>query len=117
MRHVLFFLLLTVATGVRAQTARVVIMTSAVCDMCKETIERDLAFEKGVSAATLDVESKELTVVYQPKKTNPDKIRQAVTRVGYDADSLPAVPRAYQRLDDCCKKDAHQDTPPHPTAP
>jgi hypothetical protein len=25
--------------------------------------------------------------------------------VGYDADEVPANPRAYQKLNECCKKD------------
>jgi hypothetical protein len=61
-------------------------------------------FEKGVKRATLDVESKELTVIYQSAKTNPDKLRVAVTKIGYDADSIPADPKAYSKLHSCCKK-------------
>lgn len=89
------------------------IKTSAVCDMCKTTIEKDMKFEKGVKSAELDVESKILTVQYKPSKTNPDKIRHAVAKVGYDADNIPAVPESYDNLDPCCKKDAHQDEGMH----
>lgn len=83
------------------------IKTSSQCDMCKETIEKQMAFEKGVKSAILDVESSILTVVYNPKKTNPDLIRKAVTEAGYDADDIPAVPKAYDNLHECCKKGAH----------
>ena len=70
-----------------------------------------MAYEKGVKAAQLDVDTKVLTVVYQPEKTSPDKIRRAVANAGYDADSVLAEPRAYQRLPDCCQKTAapHKD--------
>jgi mercuric ion binding protein len=81
------------------------IKTSAVCDMCKETIEKAMAYEKGVKESNLDVDSKVLTVRYDPRKTNPDKIRKAVTAAGYDADALPAEKRAYDNLNACCKKD------------
>ena len=83
------------------------IKTSSQCDMCKETIEKQMAFEKGVKSAVLDVESSVLTVTYNPKKTNPDLIRKAVTEAGYDADDLPAVQKAYDNLHECCKKGAH----------
>jgi copper chaperone CopZ len=82
------------------------IKTSAVCDMCKKTLEKAMAYEKGVKASTLDVDSKVLTVVFDSRKTNADNVRKAVTETGYDADNLPAQERAYNRLDDCCKKEA-----------
>jgi copper chaperone CopZ len=90
--------------NVNAQTDTLIIKTSAVCDQCKTTIEKSMNFEKGVKRATLNVESKELTVIYQSAKTNPDKLRVAVTKIGYDADSIPADPKAYNKLHSCCKK-------------
>ncbi|MFL5764533.1 MAG: heavy-metal-associated domain-containing protein [Bacteroidia bacterium] len=87
-----------------ATTAEIKIKTSATCDMCKETIEKYLAFEKGIKRSSLDVPSKVLTVTYNPQKTTPEKIRIAVTKSGYDADDLKADPKAYGKLEDCCKK-------------
>lgn len=83
------------------------IKTSSVCEMCKETIEGAMAYEKGVKKAILNVKTGVLTVTYNTKKTNPDAIRKAVTMVGYDADDIPADPKAYEALHGCCKKDAH----------
>lgn len=85
----------------------VTIKTSAVCDMCKKTMEKAMAYEKGVKSSSLDVDSKVLTVVFDSRKTNADNVRKAVTETGYDADDKPAQERAYNRLDDCCKKGAH----------
>lgn len=82
------------------------IKSSVVCDMCKTTIEKELAFEKGVKKSTVDVDSKIVTVLYNPKKTTPDKIRTAISKIGYDADEVPADTKAYKKLDACCKKDA-----------
>lgn len=82
------------------------IKTSAVCDMCKETLEKAMAFEKGVKDSKLDVDSKILTVKYDPKKTSPEKIKKAITLTGYDADEMPADSAAYERLDSCCRKDS-----------
>jgi periplasmic mercuric ion binding protein len=84
------------------------IKTSAVCDMCKETIEKAMAFEKGLKKSNLDVDSKMLSVWFNPKKTNSQDIRISVTKIGYDADNLPAQNKAYQKLNECCKKDAHK---------
>ena len=69
------------------------IQTSAVCDMCKETIEKQLAFTKGVTAADLDLETFVVTVSFKSKKTSVDEIRKAINAVGYDADESPANER------------------------
>ncbi|GHA54511.1 heavy-metal-associated domain-containing protein [Pontibacter akesuensis] len=95
--------------GVQAQQGNketVKIKTSAVCDMCKATLEKAMAYEKGVKSSSLDVKSKVLTVVFDSRKTNAANIAKAVTETGYDADDKPAQERAYNRLDDCCKKEA-----------
>ena len=108
----LSILIALISMGANAQTQRrnpetVAIKTSAVCNMCKKTIEKAVASEKGVKSSTLDVESKVLTVVFDNRKTNADKVRKAVTETGYDADDKPALESAYNRLNDCCKKGAH----------
>ncbi len=86
--------------------AKVQIKTSAVCKMCKATIEKYLAYEKGVKTSSLDVPSKVVTVTYNPKKTDLAKIKQAINKSGYDADELPADAKAYEALEECCKKEA-----------
>jgi copper chaperone CopZ len=90
--------------NIYAQTDTVRIKTSAICDQCKEKIENDLSFEKGVKSAKLDLKTKEVTVVYNPKKTDEQKIREAITQIGYDADTLKANAKAFNKLPDCCKK-------------
>jgi mercuric ion binding protein len=80
------------------------IQTSAVCGMCKDRIEHDLSFEKGVKSVSLDSDTKIVTVGYNPSKTNPDKIRLAISKIGYDADNVKADPVAYDKLPGCCKK-------------
>ena len=84
--------------------ATIIIQTSAVCGMCKTTIESALEKKKGVRSSNLNVESKALTVVYNPAVVTPDAIRQAVSMAGYDADSVPADASAYEKLHACCKK-------------
>lgn len=83
----------------------VYIKTSAVCKMCKERIEHDMSFEKGVTAVDLDLESQVLTVVYKNGKTTTEVLKVAVTKIGYDADDLPAVKKAHDRLPACCQSD------------
>jgi copper chaperone CopZ len=101
---------ITFTGAVQAQkekkTDTVQIRTSAVCDMCKETLEKAMAYEKGVKSSDLNVDTKMLTVVFDPAKTSAANIRKAVTDAGYDADEQPANTKAYDALNLCCKKDA-----------
>lgn len=80
------------------------IKTSAVCEKCKEKIESNLSFEKGVKDVELNIETKIVTVKYNPNKTDPDKIRKAISKIGYDADDVKADCKAYENLAQCCKK-------------
>lgn len=81
------------------------IQTSAICGDCKERLEHDIAFEKGVKSVELDNETKVLTIVFRNDKTTVKDLKIAVTKVGYDADEMPADQKAYDRLPACCQKD------------
>lgn len=108
---ILSILALVFAFSVQAQTKlkTVSIKTSAICEMCKETLEKDLTFEKGVKSVNLDLNTKVLNIAYIDGKTNPDLLRKRVTMVGYNADTLKRDPKAYEKLDECCKDGAHDN--------
>jgi periplasmic mercuric ion binding protein len=86
------------------KTAEVKIKTSAVCGMCKKRIERDLGVTKGVTNSTLNLDDKVVTITYNPKKTNPEKLKAAISKIGYDADLVMADKTAHDALPDCCQK-------------
>jgi len=112
----IFLLMVLLATGLYAADSKfdtIKVKTSSQCGECKEIIEEALAFEKGVKTAELDVETKIVTVTYKKNKTSPEKIRKAISKVGYDADDLTADPKAYSKLDACCKKPDDPDAEPH----
>jgi periplasmic mercuric ion binding protein len=106
MKKLIFFAAIFYSCSLLAATAdTVLIKTSAVCGTCKKTIEKDLSFEKGVESSNLDVDTKMLTVIYDPAKTSADKIRHRVAKIGYDADDVKKDPKGFKRLPDCCKKE------------
>ena len=100
-------MLLVTLSGVEVYASNdttIVIKTSAQCESCKKRIENKMAFEKGIKKVTLDVDTKNLTLVYDKKKTSPEKLKTAVTKIGYDADEMKANEKAYKKLPACCKK-------------
>ena len=110
MKNILIAIIATLSINVaqaQKKIETIEIQTSAVCDMCKETIEKQLAFTKGITAAELDVKTGVVTVSYKTNKATIDDIRTAINEVGYDADDRPADEKAYDNLHHCCKKDAH----------
>ena len=90
---------------------KVVIKTNIYCDHCKEcptcgkSLQSNLLDIKGVKMYELDDKKMTLTVYYNAQKTNAEQIREAISKIGYDADDIKASPEAYVKLDDCCKKE------------
>jgi len=91
----------------------IVISTSAQCEMCKERIEKALAYEKGVKTSNLDMLTKSVSIIYNPAKTNPARLRKAISIAGYDADEVLADEKAYSKLPACCKKPEDPNAKPH----
>ncbi|RLD35990.1 MAG: MerP protein [Bacteroidetes bacterium] len=86
------------------KTKEIKIQTSAICGMCEERIESNMAFEKGVTSVELDDKTKIVTITYRTAKTDPKKLREAISKLGYDADDVEADPKAYAKLPACCQK-------------
>ena len=111
---VLVVLLLTFGISAYAQKkAEIKIKTSAECEMCKATIEKTLKYTKGVKSATLDLTTREVTIVYNSKKITPDQLRKVISDAGYDADSVPANNKAYKKLQECCSGGKNCKDPNH----
>ncbi len=80
------------------------ITVSSQCSMCKDRIEEGLAFERGVKSSEVKYKEGQLIVHYHTKRTDLASIRQAVSKMGYDADEVPSDKQAYEKLPECCKK-------------
>ena len=110
MRKIIFISMFFVMSGfiktAMAQMDTIRIKTSSICEQCKERIENDLSFEKGIKSSNLDLKTKIVTVVYNPKKTDEQRIRVAITKIGYDADTMKADQKSFRKLPDCCKHES-----------
>ncbi len=82
------------------------IQTSAVCGMCKQTLEKAMNDTEGISNGRLDLGNKVLTVKYDNAKISADEIRQVIANIGYDADDVPANLESHDALPACCQKDS-----------
>lgn len=80
------------------------IKVSGNCDMCKARIEKSAKIE-GVTKASWDTETKILTLVFDPSKTNSDDTQKKIAAVGHDTEKFKGDDKAYAKLPGCCKYD------------
>jgi len=50
---------------------------------CKDRIERNIPFEKGVKGLKVNMENKEVTVIFNSQKTSAEELRNAITTLGF----------------------------------
>lgn len=107
MRNLILTIVLLCGLAAEAQkrTEHVDIVSSTVCDMCKETIEKELIYEKGVKKVSVDLATSTVHVEYDAKKNTPEQLRAALVKLGYAADGTPGDPEAFKKLPACCQKE------------
>lgn len=84
---------------------KVVIQTNGVCLKCEALFKENVPFFKGVKDYTYDPKTSKMTISYDAKKTNPDLLRQQISKLGYNADNVKADPAARAKLPACCQVD------------
>ena len=105
MRKIMILFCSVLTINAWAQKETVQILTSAECvgTCCKEMIEEEMQFTRGVTAVNLDIESRILTVTFKTKKTDVDKLRKVISSIGYNADDIKADKKAHDKLPSCCQ--------------
>lgn len=78
------------------------------CGMCEKRIEKAAKIE-GVTRADWNDETLQITVVYDPAKTNLENVHKAIAAVGHDTDKEKAPDSIYKKLPGCCKYDRKAD--------
>ena len=105
MKKLIIILFSVLTANAWAQKETVEILTSAPCVgiCCKDRIEEEMQFTRGVTAVDFDIESSILTVTFKTKKTDANKLRKAISSIGYNADNVKASKKAHDNLPECCQ--------------
>ena len=105
MKKIIIVLCSILTINAWAQKETVQIKTSAECvaNCCKDRIEEEMQFTKGVTAVNLNVESQVLTVTFKTKKNSIENIRTIISNLGYNADDVMANESAHNDLPNCCQ--------------
>jgi periplasmic mercuric ion binding protein len=86
------FILLLLSVSLKAQhkidsnnkaQEKVTFIVGMHCEACKARIEKAVPLEKGVKDLQVDLEKKEVTVIYKPNKTTVEKLKKAIEELGY----------------------------------
>ncbi|MBQ6156169.1 MAG: cation transporter [Bacteroidales bacterium] len=110
MKRIIILALVSLITlGVSAQKTAskneqtVTIQTNGVCQKCADKFKENVPYFKGVKSYTYDQKTAKLTINYDAKKTNPDQLRQQISKLGYNADNVKADAAARAKLPACCR--------------
>ena len=85
------------------KNAKASIEVDGVCLMCKSRIEKACLNTKGVKSAIWNVESHELKLIFDERKTDVKTIEKSVLAVGHDTKEFKATDDSYAEIHPCCK--------------
>ncbi|MCC5916104.1 MAG: heavy-metal-associated domain-containing protein [Cryomorphaceae bacterium] len=96
-------LLIIISTSVFGQRKiETTFKVDGLCEMCKKRIERSLEVN-GVIFSEWNIDTKELFVVYRPKKITIEEIHQLINQAGHDTESSSAPDTVYNQIHHCCQ--------------
>jgi len=109
------FLFIGVTLTAQNKNAKAIIEVNGVCLMCKDRIEKACIKTKGVKFAVWDVNSHELSLIFNEQKTDLTVIQESIAAVGHDTQKIIATDEAYASVHPCCRyrdqevKDDHEN--------
>ena len=115
MKKIIFILsLFLVGFSIQSQevqknkNAKVAFEVDGICGMCKKRIETAALKTKGVKFAIWSVETHQLNVILDERKTDVLTIQKNILKVGHDVvgldeKKLSATEEAYNSVHPCCK--------------
>ena len=99
----IFTVLISTVTFAQNKNAKASMEVDGVCGMCKARIEKAAIRTKGVKSAVWNVDTHELKLIYDERKTDLKTIAQKLADVGHDTKDIKATDEAYNSVHPCCK--------------
>ncbi|WP_296313408.1 heavy-metal-associated domain-containing protein [Winogradskyella sp. UBA3174] len=99
----IFTLLVTTLAFAQNKNEKTSIEVDGVCEMCKERIEKASIRTKGVKSAVWNVDTHELKLIFDARKTNIKIISKNLAAVGHDTKEIKATEEQYNSVHPCCK--------------
>ena len=99
----IFTILLSALAFAQNKNAKASMEVDGICGMCKERIEKAAIRTKGVKSAVWNVDTHELKLIYDERKTDLTKISKKLASVGHDTKMIKATEEQYQSVHPCCR--------------
>ncbi len=74
------------------------------CNSCKEKIEKNIAYEKGVKDLKVDMATKTVTITFKTSKTDSQTLLKAVQKLGYGGEIVKSCKEEASKSSSCKKK-------------
>lgn len=87
----------------KKKNAKLAFEVDGVCMMCKKRIEKAALNTKGVKYANWNVQTHQLMVIIDERKTDKKMVCQSIANAGHDNKAYKAPQEAYDNLHACCK--------------
>ena len=97
-------MMLTTLAGMAKDIKTVVVTTlpKMHCASCENKIKGNLRFEKGVKKIETSIPDQTVTIEYDAEKTNAEKLIEAFTKFGYEAQEI--TPQKETKCE-CCESE------------
>lgn len=95
---------LTLSASAKSDNDTLIVTTTPQmhCANCENKIKEGLRFEKGVRDIITSVDDQTVTIVYNPKKTDKDKLEAAFPKFGYKARELKTGEKVVRDMSEHC---------------
>ena len=80
-----------------------IIIPTIQCGMCVARIDKALNGVDGILKYKVELDALKVKVKYDNVKISLQQIEQIISKTGYQANTIPADPEAYKKLDMCCR--------------
>ncbi|SER06644.1 Copper chaperone CopZ [Hyunsoonleella jejuensis] len=105
MKNTVIIVLMLIGTTTFAQNknAKASMEVDGICGMCKARIEKACLNTKGVKWADWNIDTHELKLIFDERKTDLNTIEHEVLAAGHDTKNAKATDQAYAKVHGCCK--------------
>lgn len=109
MKKFILLAFLALSLPVLAQNAKAQLQVEGVCNSCKARIEKAALGVKGVKYAQWNVNSHQLSLILDERKTSTDQVQEAIAKAGHSnnladgSHKVEASEEDYNKVSDCCK--------------
>ena len=85
----------------------VTFVTSIECKNCVKKVEANIPYEKGVKDLKVDLESRSVTIKFDPSKTDSNKLAEAIKKLGFTADVKKCDEKCDGKCEGGCNGECH----------